>query len=271
MTDFYHRAQPLADVSALLEESRAAFAKKWAAGEEYRAIGRREAEGNAEGDGSEVRVGAWKRGTMGRGTVRQRAERLYTIMHSDSTAIPVSLLKGKRNGKGKGKTGSLEELSPIAEREFVIGELCVELRDVVDNTQAFNEKKIIQSYAERVKDEEGKEVSEEEQKEEEEDEDEDEKPIYNPLNLPLGWDGKPIPYWLYKQYGLDKEYKCEICGNQSYWGRRAFDMHFQEWRHHNGMRCLGIPNTKHFHDITKIEDAKNRRNDGCVTCSVCKD
>lgn len=107
--------------------------------------------------------------------------------------------------------------------------------------------------------------------EEEEDEDEDEKPIYNPLNLPLGWDGKPIPYWLYKQYGLDKEYKCEICGNQSYWGRRAFDMHFQEWRHHNGMRCLGIPNTKHFHDITKIEDAKNRRNDGCVTCSVCKD
>ena len=207
--------------------------------------------------------------------MRQRAERLYTIMHSDSTAIPVNLLKGKRNGKGKGKgkagSGSLEELSPIAEREFVIGELCVELRDVVDNTQAFNEKKIIQSYAERVKDEEGKEVSEEEQKEEEEEEDEDEKPIYNPLNLPLGWDGKPIPYWLYKQYGLDKEYKCEICGNQSYWGRRAFDMHFQEWRHHNGMRCLGIPNTKHFHDITKIEDAKNRRNDGCVTCSVCKD
>ena len=33
LTDFYHRAQPLADVSALLEESRAAFAKKWAAGE----------------------------------------------------------------------------------------------------------------------------------------------------------------------------------------------------------------------------------------------
>ena len=227
----------------------------------------------------------------GRGTVRQRAERLYTIMHSDSTAIPVNLLKGKRNARSKGKgkakaktedgeesklgekakTTSLEELSPIAEREFLIGELCVELRDVVDNTQAFNEKKIIQSYAERVKDEEGKEVSEEEQKEEEEEEDEDEKPIYNPLNLPLGWDGKPIPYWLYKQYGLDKEYKCEICGNQSYWGRRAFDMHFQEWRHHNGMRCLGIPNTKHFHDITKIEDAKNCREGGFVTYSVCQD
>jgi splicing factor 3A subunit 3 len=71
----------------------------------------------------------------------------------------------------------------------------------------------------------------------------------------LGWDGKPIPYWLYKLHGLGVEFKCEICGNQSYWGRRAFDKHFQEWRHAHGMRCLGIPNTKHFHDITLIEDA----------------
>ncbi len=30
------------------------------------------------------------------------------------------------------------------------------------------------------------------------DESDEEAPIYNPLNLPLGWDGKPIPYWLYK-------------------------------------------------------------------------
>jgi splicing factor 3A subunit 3 len=64
--------------------------------------------------------------------------------------------------------------------------------------------------------------------EEEEAKDDDEDgPIYNPLNLPLGWDGKPIPYWLYKLHGLGVEYKCEICGNQSYWGRRAFDRHFQ--------------------------------------------
>ena len=148
---------------------------------------------------------------------------------------------------------------------------------------------------------------------------EDEEPLYNPLNIPLGdvyyitymcnitpitlyyiilntryigWDGKPIPYWMYKLHGLGVEYKCEVCGNQSYWGRRAFDRHFQEWRHahgkhlthspthlpnivplthtrptttytslysyinqlhiHTGMRCLGVPNTKHFHDITLI-------------------
>jgi len=83
----------------------------------------------------------------------------------------------------------------------------------------------------------------------------EDRPIYNPLNLPLGWDGKPIPFWLYKLHGLGIEYKCEICGNYSYWGRRAFERHFQEWRHAFGMRCLKIPNTSHFKEITKIEDA----------------
>lgn len=50
--------------------------------------------------------------------------------------------------------------------------------------------------------------------------------MYNPKNLPLGWDGRPIPYWLYKLHGLGVEYKCEICGNTSYWGRKAFEDHF---------------------------------------------
>ncbi|CAG8454244.1 9755_t:CDS:10 [Ambispora gerdemannii] len=86
-------------------------------------------------------------------------------------------------------------------------------------------------------------------------ESEDEDKIYNPLKLPLGWDGKPIPYWLYKLHGLGVEYPCEICGNYVYMGRKAFDRHFQEWRHAHGMRCLGIPNTRHFHEITLIEDA----------------
>jgi len=79
--------------------------------------------------------------------------------------------------------------------------------------------------------------------------------IANPLNLPLGWDGKPIPYWLYRLHGLGVEYKCEICGNFSYWGRRNFDLHFTGARHTKGMKTLGIPNTRHFHDVTKIDDA----------------
>ena len=52
---------------------------------------------------------------------------------------------------------------------------------------------------------------------------------------------------------LFQEFKCEICGNHSYWGRRAYERHFKEWRHQHGMRCLGIPNTKNFNEITSIE------------------
>lgn len=52
---------------------------------------------------------------------------------------------------------------------------------------------------------------------------------------------------------LFQEFKCEICGNHSYWGRRAFERHFKEWRHQHGMRCLGIPNTKNFNEITCIQ------------------
>nr|XP_054752843.1 splicing factor 3A subunit 3-like [Lytechinus pictus] len=87
------------------------------------------------------------------------------------------------------------------------------------------------------------------------DSDDEEEVIYNPKNLPLGWDGKPIPYWLYKLHGLNISYSCEICGNQTYRGPKAFQRHFAEWRHAHGMRCLGIPNTAHFANVTHIEDA----------------
>ena len=50
-------------------------------------------------------------------------------------------------------------------------------------------------------------------------EEKEEERIYNPLKLPLGWDGKPIPYWLYKLHGLGVEYKCEICSDFVYMGR----------------------------------------------------
>ena len=58
------------------------------------------------------------------------------------------------------------------------------------------------------------------------DSDDDDQLKHNPKNLPIGWDGKPIPYWLYKLHGLGVEYKCEICGGASYWGLKAFEKHF---------------------------------------------
>ena len=46
---------------------------------------------------------------------------------------------------------------------------------------------------------------------EEEDSDEDDY-IYNPLKLPMGPDGKPIPYWLYKLHGLNQARpRCLLC------------------------------------------------------------
>lgn len=86
--------------------------------------------------------------------------------------------------------------------------------------------------------------------------------IYNPLKLPLAWDGKPIPYWLYKLHGLGVEFPCQICGNFVYMGRRAFDKHFGEQRHIYGLKCLGITGSSAmgglalFREITGIEDAR---------------
>jgi splicing factor 3A subunit 3 len=89
------------------------------------------------------------------------------------------------------------------------------------------------------------------------DDDEDgEEKIYNPLKLPLAWDGKPIPFWLYKLHGLGVEFPCEVCGNYVYMGRRAFDKHFNEPRHIHGLRCLGITNTTLFREITNIDEAQ---------------
>ncbi|KAI0543603.1 hypothetical protein F4679DRAFT_568120 [Xylaria curta] len=90
---------------------------------------------------------------------------------------------------------------------------------------------------------------------EEGDEGDDDDRIYNPLKLPLAWDGKPIPFWLYKLHGLGVEFACEVCGNFVYMGRRAFDKHFNEPRHIHGLKCLGITNTSLFRDITHIEEA----------------
>ena len=54
---------------------------------------------------------------------------------------------------------------------------------------------------------------------------EDKKKLFNPKNIPMGWDGKLLPYWLYKVHGLGVEHKCEICG-EPHTGK--FEHHFQE-------------------------------------------
>ncbi|CAI5020408.1 BTE_HP_G0171700.mRNA.1.CDS.1 [Saccharomyces cerevisiae] len=76
------------------------------------------------------------------------------------------------------------------------------------------------------------------------------------FDMPLGPDGLPMPYWLYKLHGLDREYRCEICSNKVYNGRRTFERHFNEERHLYHLRCLGIEPSSVFKGITKIKEAQ---------------
>lgn len=80
---------------------------------------------------------------------------------------------------------------------------------------------------------------------------------YSTSNLPLGADGQPIPYWLYKLQGLNHLHNCEICGNISYKGRALFTKHFGGTKHQYGLKCLGISEEyiPLFKSITSISEA----------------
>ncbi|KAK4759057.1 hypothetical protein SAY87_020358 [Trapa incisa] len=187
------------------------------------------------------------------GTVQQRAERLFLTKYTPLDKLDKKhFAKGSRSSEQNSAAAALQMdgSKDIAFLEAKITKLCDLLEDTIVRTKENVEKKQALTYEEMEA-----EREEEETQADTESDDEDQQ-IYNPLKLPMGWDGKPIPYWLYKLHGLGQEFKCEICGNQSYWGRRAFERHFKEWRHQHGMRCLGIPNTKNFNEITSIKEAQ---------------
>ncbi|KAH8731917.1 splicesome-associated protein [Phaeosphaeriaceae sp. PMI808] len=145
----------------------------------------------------------------------------------------------------------------VAEREFRIKKLAAAMQTERGDTKVNVERK--QGMTERERQQELEQLYSEapDASASKEDDDEDgEEKIYNPLKLPLAWDGKPIPFWLYKLHGLGVEFPCQICGNFVYMGRRAFDKHFNEPRHIHGLKCLGITNTTLFREITSIDEAE---------------
>ena len=87
---------------------------------------------------------------------------------------------------------------------------------------------------------------------------EDELPpsLANPKHLPLGPDGKPIPYWVYKLQGLNHFFTCEVCGDYKYRGPKEYQEHFSGWRHAWGMKCIGLPNARELWGVTSIEQVK---------------
>ena len=189
------------------------------------------------------------------GTETQRLERLFEVTALASNVkntktwpkgVPAKLLaKGSRVAAADPARAE-KRAKAVARLERAVAALLFELRGTLDATKAQVEKKQTLSAAEL-------EAENEEDSDfiasESDDDDTRDDPVNNPLRLPLGFDGKPIPYWLYKLHGLNLEFTCEICGNYSYWGRRAYERHFKEPRHQHGMRCLKIPNTKAFAEV----------------------
>jgi len=218
----------------------------------------------------------WKEGTIPGWQEPTHKDKMFCLPTNRLFSNPAILESHKTGKMYKKKVAEMQKLS-FEEQKKLVDEVVAEdvriarlesraakwhdlLSDIVAETVMHLQKKQSQTVEEMEAEKEGESDDDDDDDgvdidPDEMDEAAEERPIYNPLNLPLGWDGKPIPFWLYKLHGLGIEYKCEICGNYSYWGRRAFERHFQEWRHAFGMRCLKIPNTSHFKEITKIEDA----------------
>ncbi|KKY14087.1 putative splicing factor 3a subunit 3 [Phaeomoniella chlamydospora] len=166
---------------------------------------------------------------------------------------------------GKVETGQRLKERVIASHEHRIRKLVQYLANEKSNTRVNVERK--QGMTERERQQELDALFAEDDAavaaagRESDDESDSEERIYNPLKLPLAWDGKPIPYWLYKLHGLGVEFSCEICGNFVYMGRRAFDKHFSEARHIYGLKCLGISGAGAgsglFREIIGIDEAVN--------------
>lgn len=274
LTSFLYHTEPLQDIEKIFAKLESEFEEQWANGEipgwENKGTERESApqesvidldyystvEELVELGPEKLKEALAAGGLKSGGTVQQRAERLFLLKHTPLEQLDRKhFAKGSRssvsNATSNGNNFKDDLKKEIALMEVKMRRLCELLDEVIARTKENAEKKLTLTYEEMEA-----EREEEELQADSESDDEDQQ-IYNPLKLPMGWDGKPIPYWLYKLHGLGQEFNCEICGNQSYWGRRAYERHFKEWRHQHGMRCLGIPNTKNFNEITSIQEAKD--------------
>jgi splicing factor 3A subunit 3 len=212
-------------------------------------------------DGDTLKTELSRLGLKCGGTVSDRAKRLFLTKDTPWDELPKKLF-AKASVKNGNDSIVGERRVDLARQEVVVMALLDQLRPTLEASIRRAERRQTQTLNEREQELEeemhGSSLPDDTNKGGHggESDEEDEAPIYNPKGVPLGWDGKPIPYWLFKLHGLNHFYPCEICGGESYRGRRNFEKHFAESKHAYGMKCLGIPNTKHFHGVTKIEDAQ---------------
>ncbi|KAL6184061.1 hypothetical protein ACLB2K_045467 [Fragaria x ananassa] len=264
---FFHRTEPLQDLDRIFVKVEAEFEEQWADGkvEEWETAILdsehvqdqqtlidldyfRTVEELVELGPEKLKEALASMGLKVGGTIQQRAEMLLLTKDTPLEKLDkMHFAKGSRGSAQNGAAVAPQQVGMFKEIAFLEAKLKKSSdlpSEAIERTKDNIVKKQALTYEEIAAEREDEETQADTES------DDDEQQIYNPLKLPMGWDGKPIPYWLYKLHGLGQEFKCEICGNQSYWGRRAFERHFKEWRHQHGMRCLGIPNTKNFHEIT---------------------
>ncbi|CAL1701188.1 unnamed protein product [Somion occarium] len=265
LMSFTRRAQPLVDVESQQREAETIFSKQWEAGEieGWNDIKQEKPTENGESIWCAACQKAYSKQTV-------YDAHLSSKKHIKATAKQASSDQPPSNPNGPSPHTPVENGHPqqpaknkhrtAALLTHLTTKLLASLAPVINETKSNVERRFSLTAREREQ-----ELLEQSKPKvapaptnasgEGAEEEEEEERIYNPLKLPLGWDGKPIPYWLYKLHGLGVEYRCEICSDHVYMGRKNFDRHFQESRHAFGMRALGLPNTKHFHEITRIEDA----------------
>ena len=266
LEDFMKRTRPLEDLASLFASFDEDFEKTWEANEvsgwgsevSTKAPSAPMTEGTGEGiwcaacEKEFKNDNVYKSHLSGKKHIKAAEARTANGVNGSSSGESTQHL----NGKGS-NVQRLKERA-IAEREYRVGKLAKSMETQRSDTRVNVERK--QGMTERERQMELDALFAEttdiapRNGDDESGSDDDEK-IYNPLKLPLAWDGKPIPYWLYKLHGLGVEFPCEICGNFVYMGRRAFDKHFNESRHIYGLKCLGVTNTTLFREITGIEDA----------------
>lgn len=223
MVEFFKRSQPLFDIDGKIEQFRKDFETSWDNGT-FKPAGYNEIDAERDADP------LWCK---------------YSRKKFTNQTVYESYKKGKNYKKAVQRYNTLYK--DICRLELQVNRLAEFLLEQIEATKVNIEKKQARLPGEKEAEiEEDSDVASSSEEEEE---------VRTKENYPVGWDGNPIPYWLYKLHGLGIEYKCEICGNMSYWGRRAFERHFQEWRHSHGMKCLRIENTKEFFEVTKIQDA----------------
>jgi len=242
LASFHTRTNPLVDVNMLLAIIHEDFDKAW---KSKSVLG-----WTAADDGSISRKAAAEE-HANNALYCVQCQKLFT----KSSTFTVHL-SGRKHKKAVAEEGKEKKVDPraqvLAKLEFTLKAFKDLMKEVIQGTRDYVVKKQTRTYDEIAADLEDQQQDDELSSS---DSDEEDEAVYNPLNLPLGWDGKPIPYWLYKLHGLNIEYKCDICGGFTYRGPRAYERHFSEWRHTYGLRCLGIPNGKAFLHITKFEDA----------------